>query len=202
VSPGGRARLVLGHLEVARSRARIFKVRTGDLFEVEDLISEAMVGLLQAASRWDGRGNFAAYAISRIDGAIKDFARHETPRQRQIEEAVARGDEAEDPVHRRRVDGERGERALVRVPAPGPGPDELVAEADSEARQRLEVKRLLAVLDERSAQVLRLHYLEGWTQLQIAQLLGVTASRVCQIERLAITKILDSQAEHDTRTPE
>jgi RNA polymerase sigma factor FliA len=202
VGPGGRARLVVDHLEVARSRARIFKVRTGDLFEIEDLISEAMVGLLQAASRWDGRGNFPAYAISRIDGAIRDFARHETPRQRQIEEALARGDEAEEPVHRRRVDGERGERALARVPAPGPGPDELVAEANAGARQRLTVERLLAVLDERSAMVLRLHYFEGLTQLQISQLLQVTASRVCQIEQKAIEKILDSQASRDTQGTE
>src|SRR5689334_13810164 len=50
---GQRSELALANLGLARSRAILFKRRTRTLFELDDLISEAFVGLLQAAARWN-----------------------------------------------------------------------------------------------------------------------------------------------------
>ena len=71
-----------------------------------------------------------------------------------------------------------------------PGPDEMVL--DAEDRQRLE--GMLSTLDERSADVVRRRYglLDGRQAklADIAAIWGITAERVRQIERHAITKLL------------
>ncbi len=70
-----------------------------------------------------------------------------------------------------------------------PGPDEMVL--DAEDRQRLE--SMLSTLDERSADVVRRRYglLDGRQAklADIASIWGITAERVRQIERHAITKL-------------
>ncbi len=70
-----------------------------------------------------------------------------------------------------------------------PGPDEMVL--DAEDRQRLE--GMLSTLDERSADVVRRRYglLDGRQAklADIAAIWGITAERVRQIERHAITKL-------------
>jgi len=70
-----------------------------------------------------------------------------------------------------------------------PGPDEMVL--DAEDRQRLEA--MLSTLDERSADVVRRRYglLDGRQAklADIAAVWGITAERVRQIERHAITKL-------------
>ena len=70
-----------------------------------------------------------------------------------------------------------------------PGPDEMVL--DAEERQRME--DMLSVLDDRSADVVRRRYglLDGRQAklADIAQVWGITAERVRQIERHAIAKL-------------
>ena len=72
---------------------------------------------------------------------------------------------------------------------PAPGPDEMVL--DAEERERLE--RMLATLDDRSADVVRRRYglLDGRQAKlsDIGQLWGITAERVRQIERHAIAQL-------------
>jgi len=78
---------------------------------------------------------------------------------------------------------------------PSPGPDELVLDAEDRAR----LEALLSSLDERSADVVRRRYglLDGRQAklADIAAVWGITAERVRQIERHAISKLrADSEA--------
>jgi RNA polymerase sigma factor (sigma-70 family) len=76
-----------------------------------------------------------------------------------------------------------------------PGPDEVVLDAEDRAR----LDAMLASLDERSQDVVRRRYglLDGRQAklADIAAIWGITAERVRQIERHAITKLRgDSEA--------
>src|SRR5699024_6321193 len=86
---------------------------------------------------------------------------------------------------------EDGDTALGDLIArePAPGPDEMVLDAEERAR----LDGMLAVLDDRSADVVRRRYglLDG-RQAKLADIgavWGITAERVRQIERHAIAKL-------------
>ena len=94
---------------------------------------------------------------------------------------------------------EDGDTALGDLIArePAPGPDEMVL--DAEERKRLD--GMLAVLDERSADVVRRRYglLDG-RQAKLADIgsvWGITAERVRQIERHAIAKLRAREEDTD-----
>ncbi|MFZ0531040.1 MAG: sigma-70 family RNA polymerase sigma factor [Propionicimonas sp.] len=75
-----------------------------------------------------------------------------------------------------------------------PGPDEVVLDAEDRAR----LEAMLATLDDRSADVVRRRYglLDGRQAklADIAAVWGITAERVRQIERHAISKLRDAEA--------
>lgn len=80
---------------------------------------------------------------------------------------------------------EDGESIGAIIPSDAPGPDEILEE-----RELGEVAdRLLACLDERSARVLRLRYMEGKTLDEIGAELSISRERVRQVVRTAISKI-------------
>ena len=45
----------------------------------EDMYQEGLIGLWQAAQRWDGRGWFRGWAFVRVRGAMRDWARKQHP---------------------------------------------------------------------------------------------------------------------------
>ncbi|MDN5727496.1 MAG: sigma-70 family RNA polymerase sigma factor, partial [Propionibacteriales bacterium] len=91
---------------------------------------------------------------------------------------------------------EDGDTALGDLIArePTPGPDEVVLDAEERAR----LEGMLSALDDRSADVVRRRYglLDG-RQAKLADIgavWGITAERVRQIERHAISKMRDTEA--------
>src|SRR5438067_18820 len=72
-----RQELVRGHLRLVRAIARRVRRELERPAELDDLVGDGMVGLLQAARRFDrGRGvEFATFAGYRIRGAMFDAAR-------------------------------------------------------------------------------------------------------------------------------
>ncbi len=91
--------LVLRHSGLVRRIAHHLRRRMPRNVDVDDLIQTGMVGLLEAAQRYEGRkgSSFATFAIRRIQGAILDASRRSdwSPRSlrrrlRQIEAAKRR----------------------------------------------------------------------------------------------------------------
>lgn len=46
----------------------------------DDMHQEGLIGLWQAAERWDGRGTFRGWASVRVRGAMRDWSRRQHPR--------------------------------------------------------------------------------------------------------------------------
>jgi RNA polymerase sigma factor for flagellar operon FliA len=91
--------LVLRHSGLVRRIAHHMRRRMPGNVDVDDLIQTGMVGLLEAAQRYEGRegSSFANFAMQRIQGAILDASRRSdwSPRSlrrrlRQIEAAKRR----------------------------------------------------------------------------------------------------------------
>ena len=63
------------HYAIVRRIAAGWASKTPRHIEFDDIYQDGCVGLLQAAQRWDGPGEFAPFAIIRIQGAIVDAMR-------------------------------------------------------------------------------------------------------------------------------
>lgn len=191
--------------------------------EREELVASGMLGLVEAATRFDpDRGMpFAAFAGVRIEGAILDLLRttDRLPRavrrlQRGIETAEAKltaelgrvpssaevADAAGvsiDELHRTRgwiaaghVDSldlrDRDESSIhERIPATEDDVEDLVI--DAEARQAL--RTALGSLSERHRIVIIGCMFEGRQMRELADLLGVTRSRVSQMKDEAVRQL-------------
>src|SRR5580698_7165346 len=72
-----RDTLILEHIDLVRRIAYHMMRRMPNSIEVDDLIQTGMVGLLEAAQRYEWRAGstFSAYATRRIRGAILDSLR-------------------------------------------------------------------------------------------------------------------------------
>jgi RNA polymerase sigma factor for flagellar operon FliA len=86
VDAAQRARLVEGHLDLARKAAAMIFPRVKEHVEFEELVALANVGLADAAQRFDpDRGAaFSTYAWYRVQGAIVDGLRKQTNLPRRV----------------------------------------------------------------------------------------------------------------------
>lgn len=85
-----QANLVERHLSLVRSIARGWSARCRGGIEALDLEQAGMLGLMEAARRFDGRHavEFAGFASVRVRGAICDFLRAHDPLSRGRRQAV------------------------------------------------------------------------------------------------------------------
>jgi len=106
------AELVLQHLNLVRRIAKQMVRRMPSNVEAEDLIQTGMVGLLEAATRYECRhdASFATYAKRRIRGAMIDSLRRCDWGTRQLRRRLRDIDDA-----RQRIEGRTGEAAKARA---------------------------------------------------------------------------------------
>jgi RNA polymerase sigma factor FliA len=88
--------LILEHVGLVKRIARQFGRRMPAHVEVDDLIQAGMVGLVEAAGRYEvcAGASFATYATIRIRGAILDFAREADWLSRRLRRRIQDMDEA------------------------------------------------------------------------------------------------------------
>jgi RNA polymerase sigma factor (sigma-70 family) len=172
-------RLVEQHLHLARAAASRHCGKGGLRFELyDDVFADACLGLTQAALHWrpGGGASFATFARRRIDGAIIDSVRLMQP--------LSRGEYA------------RGVQRPTFVPIDEPVVDEMtwadvlpdIEPGPEERALGHDVLALLDVLPLRYRMIMLLRAI-GETQPEIAKRLGITASRVSQLETVARRKI-------------
>ncbi len=204
--------MVLEQLPLVKAIVRQFIRRVPSWVDRQDLEAAGMLGLAEAARRFDsGRGiPFAAFAATRVRGAILDELRRldTLPRQRRREVrrlaaesrrlATALGREPTDDELAAAMElpvdeitalrseavaaGSRSEIDDERCADPGAEPADRALER---ARRRAQLRNAIDLLPERQRQVLDLYYVDGLTLKQIGVRLGVTESRICQLHRLA-----------------
>lgn len=220
-TPAAREALVRQHTPMVARMVRSFHDKVPASVDRDSMFSAGIVGLLDAADKFDGGRSvaFEAYARIRVRGAILDELRgldHLTRTQRRRSRAVAesrRELEKDGPVSDVDVAEHLGcsieevQRSRQRH-----GPPELLDPQGFEMRslsklwgdsesslERLErkekvrlVSRALAQLPERNRLVVGLYYESEITLEEIGGLLGVTQSRVSQILKKTLQMVREA----------
>lgn len=215
-----RDQLILENLEVARRIAMRVARRVPEWLTADDLVAAAMIGLAEAADRYDvARGEpFIGFAEKRIRGAVLDelrrgdiMPRRVRAKSREISETIRSleqklGRPAEDEEIAAELDVSvkeyREELAMLTHVAvididgeSSParhlsGRDDDSPAASVERAQLLEqIKAGLTRLGERDALLLSLYYNEQFTYSEIADLLDISESRVCQLHSRALLRL-------------
>ena len=211
-----RDRLIASHTEVAKRIALKMARRCPSWIAREDIVAAGMLGLIEAASRYDHTRAepFLPFAEQRIRGAVLDELRRGDllPRRvrqlaRKISQAIRSLESAGDSPTDERVarllgvseETYRSDMAhLVNVDVQsmdGEGAPVLVAEEVSvidqaQHRQVLsQVRTALEHMEPRDVSLLSMHYLEDKTFQQIATELKITPSRACQLLWRAVERL-------------
>jgi len=225
-----RDRLISEHIDIARRISMRMARRCPDWIAREDLVAAGMLGLTEAAERYDASRNepFLAFAEKRIRGAVLDELRRGDimPRRaRQMARKIGTTiQDLEKKTGRSPSDEEVAEALGVSLEAYRTDLEHLVhvtvgaldqtddssaalmsddssPEAGAARRQALgRVRHALPKLDQRDILVLGLYYNEELTYHEIAEVLGVTTSRVCQLHGRAIAR-LRAEIEANPRPP-
>ncbi|MBI4509612.1 MAG: RNA polymerase sigma factor FliA [Deltaproteobacteria bacterium] len=220
-----RDTLILRHVDMARRIACRMARRLPPSITVDEVVAAAMLGLAEAADRYDSsRGEpFEAFAAPRVQGAVLDELRRGDPLPRrrrvlarkigntvnQLEGRLGRAAEDHEVAaelgvsveeYRDDLEGlthvalvELDERTVTGAVDPdvAHGRQHLSSPfmITERAQLKQELVRGLKSLPEREALVMALYYDEELTFAEIAQVLGVTESRICQIHSKAILRL-------------
>jgi RNA polymerase sigma factor for flagellar operon FliA len=212
-----RDRLISTHIETVRRIALRIARRCPDWIQRDDLISAGMVGLVEAADRFDEtrQDSFVAFAERRIRGAIIDELRCGDMMPRRIRKLARRvvhtirelTQESGAPPSDERIaaalgvtlDEYRDQLALLADFTVGSLDDELVRTPAStgpapdvlaERSEVLEmVRTALDKLEPRDQTILNLHFIDELTFAEVGIVLSVTQSRVCQLLWRAIDRL-------------
>lgn len=169
---------VLAHLSLVHDTARSLRGRYGLDLSVEELASYGMLGLVEAARRYQpGRGvPFATFARVRIRGAILDGL-------------AAFGPAASS--RRRGYKTMRGSTLAASVPCDR----ELADQALSRRRLRRVLHEAVNQLSSRERRVLEQRYWQQVSLVEIGRDLGVSKSRASRIHARCLRKVRDAVAE-------
>jgi RNA polymerase sigma factor for flagellar operon FliA len=207
-----RRERILAHTALAKGIARRLAGRVPKSVEIDDLVGAGMLGLIDAADRWDeSRGiPFEAYSRRRIQGAILDALRaedHLTRRERRSGREADRAEETLRKKLKRELTVEETEKVRRGVPRTLPWSQTFVPVEDvddgrldvsmdafaqlSGAEDKAQLRDAIASLPDREQKILALYYEEELTYREIGSILGVTESRICQILRAVQRKLRD-----------
>lgn len=218
VRSSDRDRLIAEHIDMARRIALKAARRLPERMTHDDIVAAAMVGLTEAADRFDAtRGEpFVAFAEKRIRGAVLDELRRGDllPRRARttanrmghviakLEQKLGRRPEDEEVAEAMGVTVEkfRDELAelthvsIIDIDGPGGGAHvEDSASLPSTNAERAQIvgrlREALGEIPERDALVLSLYYVEDFNYVEIGEVLGVSESRVCQLHSRALSRL-------------
>jgi RNA polymerase sigma factor FliA len=206
-----RNRLVLQYSPLVKYVAGRLRARLPESVEYADLVSDGILGLMEAIDRFDpGRGlAFQTFAVPRIRGAMVDALRGLDWVPRSVRDKVRKVEEAQQSLEARlgripddpeiaaemgiTVSALRDLYAKVAFTSVATVEDlELADDLSAAATQEIEddqakaaLLKVVRELPERDQVIIALYYFEGFTLAEIGQVLGVTESRVSQLHSRA-----------------
>jgi RNA polymerase sigma factor FliA len=219
--------LIVGHLALVKQILNRIAVRLPPHVDRDDLLEAGMIGLINAAHRFDvtREVKFSTYAVTRIRGAILDALRAEDWLPRSARNEITRIDKARNTLEHsqngpvgsheisrhlqmpkekverlRRMATTNGFHSLDEVPsgvidhhnnALRSGFDTYTLPEDRAilGEQKEILADVVRSLPEREQLVISLYYFEQLNLREIAEVLEVTNSRVCQIHRSALKRM-------------
>jgi RNA polymerase sigma factor for flagellar operon FliA len=206
-----RNRLVMQYSPLVKYVAGRLRTRLPDSVDYGDLVSDGIIGLMEAIDRFDpARGlTFQTFAVPRIRGAMVDALRALDWVPRSVREKVRQVEQAQRVLEARlgRIpdDPEIAAELGISVPAlrdlyakvsfTSVGTledlelaDDLSAAATHEIEDdqaKVALLRVVGELPERDQILIALYYFEGLTLSEIGRVLGVSESRVSQLHSRA-----------------
>ncbi len=202
--------------------ARRMATRVGVPSAFDDLWSAGALGLIDASKRFDEGQNvrFESFAEHRIRGAMLDELRKMDHLPRRLRAQTDKVKKAKVKLghelgHEPSADelasavgidlSELGEIEMLTMPhmpladnLPTPSDEELIDEKISKQQLLGNMTTAIASLSERLQILMSLHYVEGLTYREIAEVLGVSEPRVCQLHSEAIKKVRIKLEEMET----
>jgi len=199
------------HIEMARNIAGSLARRYNGFLSSDDIDGLALLGLCEAAARYDASKNglFIAYAATRIRGAVLDEVRKvgsksRTDYQRARRVSAARRALADTSSGTSDVevaamigvavdDLQKVRASWIRLPTqemrslPGDIPE--MQDVIEAARQRAQIMQARAGLAPEEAEVIRRHYDVGESLAQIALSLGLPERRVIQLHTRGLSRL-------------
>ncbi len=206
-----RNRLVLQYSPLVKYVAGRLRTRLPESVEYADLVSDGIIGLMEAIERFDpSRGlTFQTFAVPRVRGAMVDALRALDWVPRSVREKVRQVEQAQRTLESRlgRIPDDPEIAAELGMSVPELRElyakvsftsvasmedlelaDDLSAAATHEIEDDQAKAALLRVVDElpeRDQVIIALYYFEGLTLAEIGRVLGVTESRVSQLHSRA-----------------
>jgi RNA polymerase sigma factor for flagellar operon FliA len=182
-----RETLIVTHVELAKRVARHAACRVPAGAAREEAISAGLLGLVEAADRFDpSRGvPFDAFARRRVLGAVLDFLRAEDPLSR------------DDRKKRRSGQSNAAEPEFVAFDDVAELLGGETGKFDEESMlARMRVRKVVATLPAADQRLLSLYYGEERTLREVGiQLGGVTESRICQRLSAILSRLRELLAE-------
>lgn len=215
--PALRNRLVMQYAPLVKYVAGRMRTRLPESVDQDDLVSDGVLGLMDAIERFDpGRGlAFQTFAVPRIRGSIidgmramdfvprsvRDKLRAIASAQVALEERLGRIPEDAEVAQETRLTLNAVRDLTKQASSNHANLDDLdladelstTAEAATEAgAANASLMRVVDELAERDQVVIALYYFEGLTLAEIGRVLGVSESRVSQVHSRA-TSVMKSK---------
>ena len=212
--PALRNRLVVQYSPLVKYVAGRMRSRLPHTVEQDDLVSDGVLGLMDAIERFDpSRGlTFQTFAVPRIRGAIIDGLRAMDFVPRSVRDKVRAVQQATLALEERlgRLPGDEEVARELGIPVQQVRDlnrqtssshanlddfdlaDELSSAADAtveEGDANASLMRVVGELSERDQVVIALYYFEGLTLAEIGRVLGVTESRISQVHSRATASL-------------
>jgi RNA polymerase sigma factor for flagellar operon FliA len=209
--------LIRGHLDLARRHANRMARRLPSTINRDELESAALLGLTEAAERFDPEKGetFAAFAAKRVRGAILDelrrndvLTRRGRERAKHLAKFMATMQQTEDRAPTvaeiakeleigEEVAGLYWSRLVSATLVPFEKLHEVVQDkrgiapdkALAKREQRAAMTEAMGLLSARDLEVISRYYGAGHTLKEIGSQLGVSESRVCQIRTRALRSL-------------
>lgn len=216
LTPVEEGKYLEAYLPLVKRIVRQLSFQADSVIGKEDMQQIALMGLLEALRRYGHPdGQFAAYAVHRIRGAILDQLREHDWRPRRLRQKTHKTNEAIRQMARRlghepsfeeiaaelQLTAEAYQEYLLLESAGAMESldDILSLETPTDALQSRQLdesiivednlNHAIASLDEREQMILHLYYQQEMSMKEIAQVLDLTEARICQLNKKLVQKI-------------
>ncbi|GJC05008.1 lateral flagellar system RNA polymerase sigma factor LafS [Aeromonas hydrophila] len=209
----GEQAILTRYLPLVKRAASHLRSQVSACFDQEDMEQVGMMGLLEAWRRYDSEpdAQFESYAFKRIRGAMLDELRRLDWRPRQLRQQVHSHNQAQRELHNRLGRPPSEQELATVLECSIEEVRQLAYASQAEALHSLEewlenggkapaiesddvdmamtISKALTSLDKREQLLLSLYYQQELNMKEIALVLGLTESRVCQLHKQCVLQL-------------
>ena len=209
----GEQAILTRYLPLVKRAACHLRSQVSACFDQEDMEQVGMMGLLEAWRRYGSEpdAQFESYAFKRIRGAMLDELRRLDWRPRQLRQQVHGHNQVQRELHNRLGRAPSEQELATALDCSVDEVRHLSYASQAEALQSLEewlenggkapttesddvdmamtISKVLATLDKREQLLLALYYQQELNMKEIALVLGLTESRVCQLHKQCVLQL-------------